>query len=98
MNQTWKVLYHHEVDRDLKRIGKSRAKRAIKAIDEKLTTEPETFGASLRKGLAGLRKLRVGDVRIVYRVEKQRIEVLVITIGKRADGDVYKVASSRKGK
>ncbi|MBL4760336.1 MAG: type II toxin-antitoxin system RelE/ParE family toxin [Mariprofundaceae bacterium] len=98
MNQTWKVLYHPEVDRDLRRIGKSRAKRAIKAIDEKLLTEPETFGASLRKDLAGLRKLRVGDVRIVYRVEKERIEVLVITIGKRADGDVYKVASSRKEK
>jgi len=98
MNQTWKVLYHHEVDRDLKRIGKSRAKRAIKAIDEKLVTAPETFAALLRKGLAGLRKLRVGDVRIVYRVEKERIEVLVITISKRADGDVYKVAGLRKGK
>ena len=93
MNQTWKVLYHPEDDRDWRRIGKSRAKRAIKAIDEKLVTEPEIFGAPLRKGLAGLRKLRVGDVRIVYRVEKDRIEVLVITFGKRSDGDVYKVAS-----
>ncbi len=95
MKQIWKVLYHPEVDKDLRRIGKSRAKRAIKAIDEKLLTEPESFGAPLRKGLAGLRKLRVGDIRIVYRVEQERIEVLVITIGKRADGDVYKVASSR---
>jgi len=34
----------------------------------------------------------------VYRVEKERVEVLVITIGKRADSDVYKVASSRKEK
>ena len=98
MTQTWKVLYHPEVDKDLRRIGKSRAKRAIKAIDAKLLTEPESFGAPLRKGLAGLRKLRVGDIRIVYRVEKERIEVLVITIGKRADGDVYKVTGSRKNK
>ncbi len=98
MKQTWKVLYHPEVDKDLRQIGKSRAKRAIKAIDEKLVTEPESFGAPLRKGLVGLRKLRVGDVRIVYRVEQERIEVLVITIGKRADGDVYKVAGSRKNR
>ncbi len=96
MKQRWKVLYHPEVDKDLKCIGKSRAKRAIKAIDAKLVTEPETFGAPLRKGLAGLRKLRVGDIRIVYRIEKERIEVLVITVGKRADGDVYKVAGLRK--
>jgi len=98
MSLTWKVLYHPKVDKDLSRIGKSRAKRAIKAIDEKLQTEPETFGAPLRKGLTGLRKLRVGDVRIVYRVEKQRIEVLIITIGQRADGGVYKVAGLRKDK
>jgi len=82
MNQTWRILYHPEIDKDLNRIGKSRAKRAIKAIDEKLLTEPEKFGAPLRKGLTGLRKLRVGDVRIVYRVEKKRIEVLIITIGR----------------
>jgi len=96
MKQTWRILYHPEIDKDLNRIGKSRAKRAIKAIDEKLLTEPEKFGAPLRKGLTGLRKLRVGDVRIVYRVEKKRIEVLIITIGRRADSDVYKLASSRK--
>jgi len=96
MSQKWRVLYHPDIDKDLHRIGKSRAKRAIRAIDEKLLSEPEKFGAPLRKGLTGLRKLRVGDVRIVYRVEKQRIEVLIITIGKRAGGDVYKVAGSRK--
>jgi len=96
MSQTWRVLYHPEVDKDLNRIGKSRAKRAIRAVDEKLVSEPEKFGAPLRKGLTGLRKLRVGDIRIVYRVEKKRIEVLIITIGKRADSDVYKVASLHK--
>jgi len=98
MSLTWKVLYHPEVDKDLSRIGKRRAKRVIKAIDEKLLIEPETFGAPLRQGLTGLRKLRVGDIRIVYQVKKKRIEVLIITIGQRADGDVYKEAGLRKDK
>jgi mRNA interferase RelE/StbE len=95
MNHKWQILYHPEIDKDLSRIGKSRAKRAIRAIDEKLLVEPEKFGAPLRKGLTGLRKLRVADIRIVYRAEKKRIEVLIITVGRGADGDVYKVASSR---
>jgi len=77
------------------RKGQSRTKRSIRAIEEKLLVEPEKFGAQLRKGLTGLRKLRVGDIRIVYRLEKKRIEVLIITIDQRADSDVYKVASSR---
>lgn len=98
MSHKWRILYHPEAEKDLSRIGKSRAKRAIRAIDEKLGVEPEKFGAPLRKGLAGLRKLRVGDIRIVYRTEKEQIKVLIIAIGKRAGSDVYKVADSRKGK
>jgi len=96
MSHKWQILYHPDVAKDLGNIGRSRAKRAIRAIDEKLGVEPEKFGAPLRKGLAGLRKLRVGDIRIVYQVKKERIEVLIITIGKRADNFVYRVASSRK--
>jgi len=47
MSLTWKVLYHPEVDKDLRCIGKSRAKRAMKAIDEKLLTEPETIAQGI---------------------------------------------------
>jgi mRNA-degrading endonuclease RelE of RelBE toxin-antitoxin system len=96
MSHKWQILYHPDVAKDLGNIGRSRAKRAIRAIDEKLGVEPEKFGAPLRKGLAGLHKLRVGDIRIVYQVKKERIDVLIITIGKRADNFVYRVASSRK--
>jgi len=52
-------------------------------------------GAPLRKGLAGLRKLRVGDIRVVYRLEKKRIEVFVVVVGRRADDAVYKEADAR---
>jgi len=96
MSHKWQILYHPEIEKDLAAIGKSRARRAIKAIEEKLTTEPEKFGSPLRKELAGLRKLRTGDIRIVYRVEKKRIEVYIIVVGRGADNDVYKQAIARK--
>ncbi len=60
--------------------------------------DPEKFGAPLRKSLAGLRKLRVGDIRVVYRLEKKRIEVFVVVVGRRADDAVYKVTDKRVGK
>jgi len=47
MSHKWQILYHHEVEKDLATIGRIRAKRVIKAIEEKLTTEPEKFIAAV---------------------------------------------------
>ena len=40
------------------------------------------------KGYAGYYRLRVGDYRIIYTVEEERLIVRVVTAGNR--GDVYK--------
>jgi len=95
MNGHWNICYHPAVEKDLASIGRNRARKVLKAIEIKLGTDPEKFGAPLRKGLAGLRKLRVGDIRVVYRLEKKRIEVFVVVVGRRADDAVYKAADAR---
>jgi len=43
----WEIIYHKDVDDDLKSVGPSAAKRIIKAINQKLVREPEKFGAPL---------------------------------------------------
>lgn len=45
------------------------------------------YGEPLIRGLAGYRKLPVGQWRVVYHVEEQRVLVLVLAVGKRAEGD-----------
>jgi mRNA interferase RelE/StbE len=54
---------------------KSEIKRAI---EKKLMTRPEVYGRPLRRSLKGYRKLRVGDYRIVFRIEEKQIRVFVI--------------------
>jgi mRNA interferase RelE/StbE len=44
----------------------------------KLLTEPELFGKPLRKTLKGYRSLRVGDYRILFRIEKKVIKIFAI--------------------
>jgi len=95
MSVHWRILYHPAVEKDLTLIGRSRARKVLQAIEAKLASDPEKFGAPLRRGLAGLRKLRVGDIRVVYRLEKKRIEVFVVVVGRRADDAVYKIADAR---
>lgn len=47
-------------------------------IHTKLTTQPELFGKPLRQTLKGHRSLRIGDYRVVYRIEKRVIRVLAV--------------------
>ena len=51
-------------------------KRFQKAIEDKLTIDPLTFGKPLRKSLLGCRSLRVGNYRIIYRMQKNTVEIL----------------------
>jgi len=56
---------------------------------EKLKTEPEKQGKSLVDELKGYRSIRaVGQrYRIIYKVERERVVVLVVGMGIRKEGD-----------
>jgi mRNA interferase RelE/StbE len=91
----WKIIYHKDVDDDLKSVGPSAAKRIIKTINQKLTSEPEKFGAPLAHHLRDFRKLRIGDFRVVYQVFEQKVIVFVLAVGPRRDKEIYQAASHR---
>ena len=66
------------VSEDIPKLS-SDAKYKIKvAIEEKLYTAPETFGKPLRRSLKGYRTLRVGDHRVIFRIEKNLVKIFVI--------------------
>ena len=84
MQPLFEVLYHPDVStKDLPRIAKDVQKRIKKAIETKLAHAPEEFGEPLRRTLKGYWKLRVGDWRVIYKVEEQK--VLILRIGHRRE-------------
>ena len=87
------ILYDKRVIDDLSRIDDSVKKKIRKAIEPKLTTQPEIFGKPLRQSLAGFRVLRVGDYRIVFVIKGRH--VIVLLIGSRQF--VYKEAERKLG-
>ena len=60
--------------------------RLIEVID-KLTTNP-TAGSVLKGEFTGLRRIRIGDYRIVYEVQNEQLVILVVRVAHR--GEVYK--------
>lgn len=92
---SWIVRFHHEVGQDLTQLGKAEAKRVLKVIRERIAEgEPDKIGKLLRGALAGYRRIRTGDVRIVYRICGNEI-ILVLCVGARRDDEVYEAAYRR---
>ena len=50
--------------------------------------DPRTLGKALRAEFAGAWRYRVGDIRIVVRIEYGEVVILVLTIGNR--GNIYR--------
>ncbi|MEK1939753.1 MAG: type II toxin-antitoxin system RelE/ParE family toxin [Pseudomonas sp.] len=91
----WSVRFHHAVDEDLRQLGRAEARRVLKVIRERIAEgEPDKIGKPLRGPLAGYRRVRTGDVRIVYRIDGTTI-VLVLCVGARRDEEVYDAATKR---
>ena len=77
MNPSFELVYHPDVfKKDLPRISHDVKQRIRKAIEVKLTSAPEEFGEPLRRTLKGYWKLRVGDYRVIYKVEGKTVIVL----------------------
>jgi len=74
------VLQYHElvVKEDIPKLSMGDRERIKKSIETKLVNNPETFGKPLRRSLKGHRSLRVGDFRVVFRIEKKAVKILVI--------------------
>lgn len=97
MTNPWKVLYHPEVEYDLKILGRAEARRLLKAIEERIIAgEPDKIGKPLSGLLAGYRRIRIGDTRLVYKINKTDIEVYIIAIGYRKENYIYELALKRK--
>jgi len=92
----WGVIYHPEVQDDLDQLGSAAANRILDVIEERIVKgEPDKSGKPLRASLAGCRRIRAGDTRIVYRVDGKAIQVLIVAVGARRDEEVYDAAEHR---
>ena len=92
----WQVEIHPLVwEEDFTRLDPQARVRITKAIRSKLTTHPNEFGKPLSGPLHGYWRLRVGDYRVIYRIEQHRLVVLVIKVGMRRDAQIYVEALPR---
>lgn len=74
----YKIEFAPRVKDHVKKIGRTWFLRIMESINSKLGTEPEKFGKPLRKSLRGYRRLRVGDYRVIFKIEEEKVKILAI--------------------
>lgn len=94
----YSVVFHEDVDNDLKLIGHSSTLLVLKKLQQ-IAKNPligQELGNKANMNLAGYKKVYVDKkkIRIVYKIIDDKIEVFVVAVGKRDDMEVYQTASS----
>jgi mRNA interferase RelE/StbE len=81
---TYRIDYLQSVvDEDIPALPRSVRDRVRSEIERKLTTHPIEFGKPLQYSLKGCRRLRVGDYRVIFRIEAAN--VVIVKIGHRKE-------------
>ena len=77
MNYT--LFYHPKVGKeDIPALSITARHRIKKAIEGRLLSQPEKYGKPLRYTLKNLWSLRVGDYRVIYKINAPKIWILKI--------------------
>ena len=78
------VYFKPSADRQLRKLPRDVQRRIVAAVDA-LADNPRPPGVVKITGDDNLRRIRVGDYRIVYEIHDDRLIVLVIRVAHRKD-------------
>lgn len=82
----FKVFYLPEVvKKQIPKLSLPARNRIKKAIEKKLAIDPVAFGKPLQYSLKGLRRLRVDDYRIIYKIDENELKITIVKIAHRKE-------------
>jgi len=84
----WKIEFSAEADRELSKLDREVIKRILKFLQERAAKldNPRSIGNALQGPRFGeFWRYRVGDYRLICKIEDARVVVLVLRIGHRSD-------------
>lgn len=81
-NSEYRLFYKESVNKDLKKIDAKERERIVEKIETQLIHSPYK-GKQLKEEFKGLRSLRVGDYRVIYKIIQK--DVIILAVGHRKD-------------
>jgi mRNA interferase RelE/StbE len=83
----WAVEFHPDAAKELKKLDRAVAARLVKTLETRIAPldDPRSVGAPLKGEHEGYWRWRIGDYRVVARIEDERITILVIRVAHRRE-------------
>lgn len=83
----WRVEFDKSASRDLRKLGHDTRRLILTYLRTRIAKadDPRRFGRSLTADHKGLWRYRVGEYRIVAKIENDRLIVLVVAVGHRRE-------------
>lgn len=84
----WKIELSAQADRELGKLDPQQRKRLLKFLRDRLASldNPRSIGQALHGSELGeFWKYRVGDYRLICKIEDQRLLILVLRVGHRRE-------------
>jgi mRNA interferase RelE/StbE len=87
---TWSLAYSKGARKFLQKLDVNTSRIIVAWMEKNINgcENPRMFGQALTGGLKGLWRYRIGDFRVITRIEDDRVLVFVIEIGHRST--IYK--------
>jgi mRNA interferase RelE/StbE len=83
----WTIEYAESAQKTVRKLETQDRRRIRAFLEERLASlaDPRSLGKSLSGSLSGLWRYRIGDYRVITRIEDVRMVILVVKIGPRKD-------------
>ena len=81
----WTIEWDERAVKDVKKFGSVARRRIVEYLERRvaLATDPRKLGKPLTGTKFGLWRYRVGDYRVICRIEDKQLVVLVVKVGHR---------------
>lgn len=87
MNSAWRVEYEPPAQKQLKKLDRASAERIVRTLQRDLDRhgDPRAFGEAMIGNWTGFWRYRIGDYRVICRIEDALVTVFVIEVGHRRE-------------
>ena len=83
----WAIEFVPAAAKELKALDRTVAARIVKTLEQRIATldDPRGLGSALTGDHAGLWRWRIGDYRLIARIEDARITILIVRVAHRRE-------------
>ncbi|MFC2167274.1 type II toxin-antitoxin system RelE/ParE family toxin [Acidobacteriota bacterium] len=81
----YNAIWHEDALKDLQKLDRLDAKKIVEKVKAHLLLDPGKYGIPLKGALKGLYRYRFGKYRVIYAIDFQEREILVLFINHRKD-------------